>query len=198
MNLHDKVFKKKTKSLRIHHEENHANSTFSSYLDSLIPNSERPIVIVCIGTDRSTGDSLGPLVGTKLKNRFPGYNIYGTLQSPVHAVNLEETLRGIEQKYRDPFIIGIDACLGKLSSIGLVSAGIGPVRPGAGVHKQLPAVGDIHITGIVNVGGFMEHIVLQNTRLHLVMTMADFIADGLFLSLYKRKPKQFNNEMVSS
>ncbi len=27
----------------------------------------RDIVILCIGTDRSTGDSLGPLVGYKLK-----------------------------------------------------------------------------------------------------------------------------------
>jgi len=27
----------------------------------------RPIIMICIGTDRSTGDSLGPLVGTLLK-----------------------------------------------------------------------------------------------------------------------------------
>lgn len=30
---------------------------------------DTPIVIVCVGTDRSTGDSLGPLVGTAL-SRF--------------------------------------------------------------------------------------------------------------------------------
>lgn len=33
--------------------------------------------------------------------------------------------------------------------------------------------------GIVNVGGFMEYFVLQNTRLSLVMRMAHVIADGL-------------------
>jgi len=44
------------------------------------------------------------------------------------------------------------------------------------VNKDLPPVGDIHMTGIVNVGGFMEYFVLQNTRLNLVVKMADIIA----------------------
>jgi hypothetical protein len=54
--------------------------------------TDTPIVIVCVGTDRSTGDSLGPLVGTALA-RFhsPLFHLYGTLDEPVHAVNLEET-----------------------------------------------------------------------------------------------------------
>ncbi|MCL6574238.1 MAG: DUF1256 domain-containing protein, partial [Bacillus sp. (in: Bacteria)] len=46
--------------------------------------------------------------------------------------------------------------------------------------KDLPAVGDIHITGIVNVSGFMEFFVLQNTRLNLVMNMAKTIANGIY------------------
>jgi len=37
--------------------------------------------------------------------------------------------------------------------------------------------------GVVNVGGFMEYFVLQNTRLSLVMRMADVIAEGLRLAL---------------
>ena len=53
-------------------------------------------------------------------------------------------------------------------------------KPGAGVNKQLPEVGDIHITGIVNVSGFMEFFVLQNTRLNLVMKMAKTIANGIY------------------
>ncbi|MGB4008573.1 MAG: DUF1256 domain-containing protein, partial [Bacillota bacterium] len=36
-----------------------------------------------------------------------------------------------------------------------------------------------HITGIVNVGGFMEYLVLQNTRLSLVIRMAEAIAGGI-------------------
>ncbi|BCG61696.1 spore protease YyaC [Paenibacillus sp. URB8-2] len=142
------------------------------------------IVVVCIGTDRSTGDALGPLVGTAL-SRFhsPLFSLYGTLDNPVHAVNLEETLNLIEERHHEPYVIGIDACLGHSASVGSIQVVEGPLRPGAGVNKQLPPVGDIHLTGIVNVGGFMEYFVLQNTRLSLVMRLSEIIASSLFSAL---------------
>ncbi|MFC4778339.1 spore protease YyaC [Paenibacillus sp. GCM10023252] len=144
----------------------------------------RPIVVICIGTDRSTGDSLGPLIGTSLqKYRSSHFSLYGTLEDPVHAMNLEDTLLEVNRRYSKPFVIGIDACLGQVASVGCIQLGSGPVRPGAGVNKDLPPVGDIHMTGIVNVGGFMEYFVLQNTRLHLVMRMADIIACSLFSAI---------------
>lgn len=64
---------------------------------------------------------------------------------------------------------------------------------GAGVNKQLPPVGDIHLTGIVNVGGFMEYFVLQNTRLSLVMRLSDIIATSLYSAL-----KQWNLHATSA
>lgn len=144
----------------------------------------RPIVIVCIGTDRSTGDALGPLIGTALlKYRSPHFHLYGTLEDPVHAMNLEDTLLEINRKFEHPFVIGIDACLGQVSSVGCIQIGQGPVKPGAGVNKELPPVGDIHVTGIVNVGGFMEYFVLQNTRLHLVIRMSEVIASSLMSAI---------------
>lgn len=145
---------------------------------------DRRIVIVCVGTDRSTGDSLGPLVGTSLsREASPHFALYGTLEEPVHAMNLNETLQKINRSFRSPFVIAVDACLGQVSSVGCIQLGPGPVRPGAGVNKELPPVGDIHMTGIVNVGGFMEYFVLQNTRLNLVMKMSEIIAQSLKLAI---------------
>mgnify|MGYP000231911284 FL=1 len=47
------------------------------------------VVFLCIGTDRSTGDSLGPLIGYQLKEkRLERVAILGTLERPVHAMNL--------------------------------------------------------------------------------------------------------------
>lgn len=139
-----------------------------------------PIVLVCIGTDRSTGDSLGPLVGSKLSERgLENFNVFGTLEEPVHALNLEETLVSIQKQYVQPFVIALDACLGKAQSIGAISVGQGPSKPGAAMNKKLPPVGNIHIHGVVNIQGFMEFFVLQNTRLNLVMKMADVIAAGI-------------------
>ncbi|BFH65954.1 MULTISPECIES: spore protease YyaC [Paenibacillus] len=141
---------------------------------------KQQVIIVCIGTDRSTGDCLGPLVGTALaRYKSPWYHLFGTLDEPVHAVNLQETLSSIYTLYDNPFVIGIDACLGQSSSVGCIQVASGPLKPGAGVHKELPPVGDIHLTGIVNVGGFMEYFVLQNTRLSLVMRLSEIIASTL-------------------
>ncbi|MBP2002347.1 putative sporulation protein YyaC [Paenibacillus shirakamiensis] len=147
-------------------------------------NLSQEIVIVCIGTDRSTGDCLGPLVGTALaKLNSPLFHLFGTLDEPVHAMNLQDTLEHIEEQFVNPFVIGIDACLGQSSSVGCIQVVQGPLRPGAGVNKELPPVGDIHLTGIVNVGGFMEYFVLQNTRLSLVMRLSDLIATSLYTSI---------------
>ncbi|MBP1994609.1 spore protease YyaC [Paenibacillus eucommiae] len=143
--------------------------------------SYQPIVIICVGTDRSTGDSLGPLVGTHLrKTGLAGSNLFGTLNEPVHAMNLTEIIQSIHQQYHDPFIIAVDACLGQAASVGSIQINNGPLKPGAGVNKELPSVGNIHVTGVVNVGGFMEYFVLQNTRLNLVMNMAEIIGNSIY------------------
>ncbi len=150
-------------------------------------------VIVCIGTDRSTGDALGPLVGSKLKlTNQDWFTIFGTLEEPVHAINLQDTIHHIQNYYSNSGILAVDASLGQLGSIGTIQVVDGPLRPGAGVHKELPEIGHFHISGIVNIGGFMEYFVLQNTRLSVVMKMADTIYNALnitpgYVKLYKKE-----------
>ena len=52
------------------------------------------LVFLCIGSDRVTGDCLGPYIGHQLLEHLNtdthGVYVYGTLKSPVHAVNLSE------------------------------------------------------------------------------------------------------------
>lgn len=138
------------------------------------------IVLLCIGTDRSTGDALGPLVGTTLAQESPqGYVVLGTLDNPVHASNLADTVEWLYSQYRNPFVVAVDASLGRTESVGVLTVGRGSLKPGAGVNKSLPAVGQVYLTGVVNVGGFMEYLVLQNTRLSLVVRMAGVAARGV-------------------
>lgn len=142
--------------------------------------ADREIVLVCIGTDRSTGDALGPLVGSYLLDQpIPGCTILGTLDNPVHATNLADTMDWVSRNYQDPFVLAVDACLGRVESVGYLSVGSGSLKPGAAVNKTLPEVGQVYVTGIVNVGGFMEYLVLQNTRLSLVYRMAKVAAQGI-------------------
>jgi len=170
---------------KVEYRSDHAVETLTQHLSQRLRISpyDRDIVILCIGTDRSTGDALGPLVGTKLKALSPEeLHIYGTLEEPVHAMNLAEKIEHIDRTHHNPLIVAIDACLGQFSNVGCINVADGPLKPGAGVKKELPAVGDFHITGIVNVGGFMEYFVLQNTRLFVVMRMAEIIANALYNS----------------
>ena len=159
---------------------------FDKFFRQHYTNEFNDIVILCIGTDRSTGDCLGPLVGHKLKLiPYKKISIYGTLDEPVHAKNLCEVIEKIERSHLKPFIIAIDACLGKPEQVGMISIGKGALRPGAGVNKSLPPIGHIHIAGIVNISGFMEYLILQNTRLNLVMRMADIISSGIHFNIWK-------------
>lgn len=170
-------------------ESNHLSlfcEQLSNYLLAYLPHHNHELVIVCIGTDRATGDSLGPLVGYKLKNlTYEQVTLYGTLDEPVHAKNLEETLSQIVEKHKEALVIAIDACLGATQNVGCLSLGEGAIKPGAGVKKELPPVGHIHITGIVNFSSLMNMVILQNTRLSLVMKMADTIASGMKYCLWR-------------
>jgi putative sporulation protein YyaC len=152
-------------------------------LTELLLKTDRPlddVIIICIGTDRSTGDSLGPLVGYKLsKFTFENVHVYGCLQSPIHAANLSAAIDKIRRQHSRPFIIALDASLGKKEHIGFITIGTGPLKQGLGVKKKLPEVGDIHITGIVNNSGATDHVLLQTTRLSMIMTLADTITAAL-------------------
>jgi putative sporulation protein YyaC len=190
MNLKANLFDRRTSTKIIHDDFQAAENLAEQLLSNFPSMNSRPIVFVCIGTDRSTGDSLGPLVGTLLEEKnINSFYVYGTLDEPIHAVNLQERLSEINSKHLNPYLIGIDACLGRIKNVGMIQVGEGPVKPGAGVNKELPAVGDLHITGIVNVSGFMEFFVLQNTRLNLVMKMAKTIANAIHLASLQY-PKQ--------
>ncbi len=154
-------------------------TTFSSLLKRKLVLYDE-VIFLCIGTDRATGDCLGPLIGHRLRDTLaPPFQIYGTLDAPVHAKNISTTIQTIYDNHKSPLVIAIDASLGKFDNVGFVTLGEGSLKPGAGVKKVLPAVGDIYITGIVNFGGVMEILTLQNTRLSVVMKMAELISSGI-------------------
>ncbi|OMD19965.1 spore protease YyaC [Paenibacillus odorifer] len=141
--------------------------TLSAELRRALGRRRKNIVFACIGTDRSTGDSLGPMVGTYLARM--GYEVVGTLDDPLHAVNLEERINQFDKKKT---VIAIDACLGYSTSVGRIDVAKGPV----------------------NVGGFMEYMVLQNTRLSLVMKLADQIVQAITQVL----PAPYMQEVAAS
>ena len=141
------------------------------------------LVILCIGSDRITGDSLGPLVGHSLSRFSLAHTcIYGTLTRPVHALNLNETAEMLDKQHPDSLILAIDASLGTKKHLGFLTVSPTALKPGLGVRKKLTPVGDISITGIVNVSGTFDNFLLQTTRLATVVQLADSIVSGILLA----------------
>lgn len=148
---------------------------------------KKGVVFLCIGTDRSTGDSLGPLIGHKLQEREKRRGsrrraaIFGTLERPVHAMNLEQYQEFVARNFPDRVLIAVDASIGSSEHVGYVTVGKGALKPGLGVSKDLCEVGDIFITGIVGGSGNFDPVMLQSVRLSVVMRMADCICESISL-----------------
>lgn len=170
----------------IHYKETGVIWRLSNYFLDQIPFNHPNLVFCCIGTDRSTGDALGPMTGSFLTQlvSFP-FEVVGTLDNPLHALNLEEKTKELNNAGIQPYIIAVDACLGNVNNIGQIIVHPGPLYPGKAVKKELPPIGDISIKAVVNIGGFMEYNVLQSTRLNLTFEMGKVISRSLLLAWHR-------------
>ncbi|WP_102693435.1 spore protease YyaC [Rummeliibacillus pycnus] len=180
-------------SYALHYQDSGAIWRLSSFLLEHIPFQHENLVFCCIGSDRSTGDALGPLTGSLLSNyiSFP-YKIIGSLEQPLHALNLNETVESLLGQTISPYVVAIDACLGEQKRIGEILFQTGPLLPGKAVKKELPPIGDVSIKGIVNFGGFMEHTILQTTRLNITYEMSNRIARAIYLAWHRHSLKNMH------
>ncbi|KON98155.1 hypothetical protein AF333_24660 [Aneurinibacillus migulanus] len=186
--------------IQIHYKERNAAVHLCKSLTLLFRAAgERPLVFVCIGTIKAIGDALGPMIGTLLQDsELKNTHIYGTIKEPVHALNLQDTMQEIHEKYNHPFIVAVDASLGHLHHIGYIQLLEGPLFPGNSMKKSLPQVGDIHIKGIVNTIGPYNYMMLQNANEKSVRNMAKTIATALFnaSALTEKKPQKAADHVV--
>ncbi|SDJ78155.1 spore protease YyaC [Paenibacillus naphthalenovorans] len=193
----------------MHHKHYLDNKSVPFFSELLVKHylqnpSYTEIVVICIGTNRYSGDSLGPLVGSRLFERFEGnphVHIYGTLDKPVHALNLQKTLTAVANKHSRAYMIAVDACLGQYYKIGTLQLVEEPLQPGAGLNKQLPPIGHIHIKGIINNFGPLNHKVLEHTSLTFVQEMSAVISRILVKScqdiIPQLEPKQLPDSHAS-
>lgn len=174
--------------LQVRHDAPDALATLSLGLERelvALGARTRPVVFACVGTDRSTGDSLGPLVGERLRRLgHDEHSVIGTLEHPLHALNLAERVTPIIHGRPRSLIVAVDAALGSLDAVGTVRVRRGGLRPGEGVGKDLPPIGELAIAATVNVrAGMLDAQVLQSTRLYLVQCLAELVANACWWSV---------------
>lgn len=156
----------------------HSSNGIYQSLIELNKNNKKPIFI-CIGSDLVLGDSLGPLVGTFLKNKNLRSYIYGTLSFPITAKEIEYARTYLKQIHPNSISIAIDAAIGEADDVGLIRVLNKGLKPGLGVNKKLGSVGDLSIVGIVAAKSTQNYNLFNLTRLNLIYKMAETIADGI-------------------
>lgn len=132
-----------------------------------------PPVFLCIGSDRVTGDSLGPVTGELLETAAP---VYGNLVRPVTALNLVAVEREIRINHPKRQIVALDSAVGSPSDIGSIRVFAGGLKAGEAMGKNLPEVGDVSITATVCAKSAKA---LSSVRLGLVYRLAQKIASAL-------------------
>lgn len=160
---------------------------FTKLLKEHLPQGfdRKDVIFACIGTDRCIGDAVGPLVGTYLQEM--GFDVVGTIQEPMHALNLPKRLEEMKQKYPDRVVVGIDACLGDTECIGEIHVRDYAINPGRGVGKTLPSVGKITFIAIVDSSETSELFTNRNIRLSLIMSQSKVICDAICRSFADNK-----------
>lgn len=155
------------------------NEITNKVYDIFKKSNKSKIAVICIGTDKHIGDSLGPLVGQLLHEKYDYIECYGDIFEPIHALNIDTRLADIYRKIDadNTFIIGVDACLGEENDIGTIDARDRAIRPGHGVGKELSEVGDMSLIGFVDSHDSCDIFSYKAIRLAFVYDLARKITE---------------------
>ncbi len=104
---------------------------------------------MCFGTMSISGDSLGPMVGTRLAERYNvSAFVYGTERCSVNGKNMAQWLSFIKEAHKGALFIAVDASLGTQDKVGKIIIRPDGVCPAA-IKGKKERFGDVGILGVV-------------------------------------------------
>lgn len=145
-------------------------------------------IFLCIGTDRVIGDSIGPITGSLLKNKFCDTRVYGDLNNNLTFDNITKKIDEINLKFKNPYIVVIDAALSDEQNIGKIFLDENGVCIGKGLEKNYKKIGDIGIKVVVGKDYNDKDLnfkTLQNISLSRAIKLSKKISDGISIALNK-------------
>lgn len=151
-----------------------------------IVNDNNMPVIICIGSDCVSGDSLGPMTGTLLKRKLKIHNVpvLGCLETTITAKEIKYLDYFIRATLKDRTIITVDAAVGKEDEVGLIRISDTPLKPGSGLNKNLGEIGKVNIQGVVAEKTIISSLNLNNVRMNMIYKMADVISESISDYIY--------------
>jgi len=137
---------------------------------------ERQLVIVCFGTTAISGDSLGPVVGTMLREKYnvPAF-VYGTEEHTVNGKNMTEWINFITSVHKDALIIAIDASLGRAEKVGQIVFRSDGVCPAA-IKGKRTRFGDVGILAVVAPSGDDPLMQLMQVEQSFILEIANKVS----------------------
>jgi putative sporulation protein YyaC len=141
------------------------------------------VIFFCIGTDRVIGDSLGPIIGSLLIDRYGKDRVCGDLYNNVTYKNIEEKINTIKNKRKNAYIIAVDAALSTDQNIGKIFVDEG-INFGNSLGKNLTKVGDVGVKVVVGKDyndPKLNFRCLQNIPLSKILQLSKKTFEGISL-----------------
>jgi len=128
-------------------KQNKEYKRFVWELSSLMENKSKNmnVVFMCIGTNTVVGDSVGPIVGSLLKENIQSNNkitIVGDCENNISYENIEDK---IEKLNLNSLVVVVDSALSNHENIGKIFVQNRGLRYGEGLKKTNNTIGNISI-----------------------------------------------------
>ena len=165
--------------LNFYVEDRYLHLSIAKALSKYVENRNTSIVFVFVGSDCNIGDSLAPLSSSFLNLAAGNVFFYGSLSELITAKEVPFMAKYLKNAHPNSVIVVVDAAIGKKWDIGRVKVQNFGIKPGLGVNKDLPMLGDISIIGVVGEKGAFKSGNVPNIRLSCIYNMAKSIARGI-------------------
>ena len=167
------------KQLNFYSEDKYLYLSIAKALESYVDEKVESIVLVFVGTDSNIGDSLAPLCATILNIKVGNVFVYGDINKPITAKEVPFMAKYLKFAHSTSMVVVIDAAVGKKWDVGRIKVQNTGIKPGLGVNKNLPMIGDLSIIGVVGEKEEFKNGVLPQIRLSSVYNMAKNLAKGI-------------------
>lgn len=162
----------------IYHASEFASEAIKDFLLKFC-NGYKNVAFVFIGTDANVGDSLAPMAGSLINRAGAGIFYYGDLTRPITAKDVPFIVDYVKNAHPQSKIVVIDAAVGKKEDVGCIKILPRSIRPGLGVNKRLPPIGDVSVIGVISERSQSNLAMLGYAKVSNVYCMAKAIAEGI-------------------
>lgn len=148
-------------------------------------------IILCLGSKKCNGDSLGCLVGSLLKYK---YNIklccYGDYINNVNSKNIQFIYNLIKNTHKNKKVLVIDSAFAEDYELGNIKVHSYGLFPRSVIDYKFDCMGDFSITGIVGCKNLDLHSLFTINN-NFIYNMAEIISLGIVK--YLELSKYMNN-----